>query len=142
VDRGTSKIIKLSDVDATGKYVPGARHRFGLSTTTRGARGACLVRVTLPPGHQSRAHFHVNAETFNYVLSVRVRVIVGAPGMETVDEVVGGDTFIYWDAGEIHESIDVSDTEPVETLGGYSVGSGEASGKFHVEPPVGQPDTV
>jgi uncharacterized RmlC-like cupin family protein len=133
------KIIKLSDVAPTETYEPGLRHRFGLTTDTCGAQGACLVRATIPPGHQTRAHFHVNAETFNYVLSGCVRVIVGAPGIETIDEVVGPDTFIYWAAGDIHKLINVSDTEPVELIGGYSVGSGEASGKIYTEPPVTQP---
>ncbi len=136
------KIIKLSDVYLTEKYEPGARHQFGLSTETCGARGACMVRVTIPPGRQTRAHFHVNAETFNYVLSGQLRVIVGAPGIETIDEVVGPDTFIYWDAGDVHKLINVSDTEPVEMIGGYSVGSGEASGKVYIEKPVDQPDAV
>jgi uncharacterized RmlC-like cupin family protein len=137
-----AKILKLNEVALTGQYEPGLRHRFGLSTETCGARGACLVRATIPPRHASRAHFHLNAETFNYVLSGRVRVIVGAPGMEIIDEIVGPDSFIYWDRGEIHKVINVSDTEPVEMVGGYSVGNGEASGKIYVEPPLDQPDAV
>lgn len=135
-------IIKLEEVKRTGKYEPGMTHMWGLTTETCGAQGACLCRVSIPPGHQTRAHFHLNAETFNFVLSGRARIIVGAPGMETMDEIVGPNTFIYWAKGEIHKVINVSDTETLEMVGGYSCGSGEASGKIYVEPPIDQPETT
>jgi uncharacterized RmlC-like cupin family protein len=135
------KIIKLDEVTPTGRYEPGLRHRFGLTTESCGATGGCLVRATIPVGHASRAHYHINAETFNFVLSGKLRVIIGPPGMELIDEVCGPNTFIYWARGEIHKVINVGDV-PVELVGGYSCGSGEASGKIYVEPPLDQPDAV
>jgi uncharacterized RmlC-like cupin family protein len=137
-----AKIVRLSETPSTGKYEPGLHHRFGLSTDTCGARGACLVRVTIPPKNRTRAHFHAAAETFLYVLSGHARVTHGAPGIEEFDEVIGPETFVYWDIGEIHTVTNISDTETVEIVGGYSIGSGEASKKIYVEPPVEQPDAV
>jgi uncharacterized RmlC-like cupin family protein len=134
-------VIKLEDIEASGKYEPGLRHRFGLTDATCDAKNICMLRASIPPGNRIRAHFHLKAETCIYILSGRAQVIMGAPGMQDEVYEVGPNTFVYMDEGEIHNFINLSQEETVELVASYSAPNGEATRKVYIEPPVDQTPT-
>lgn len=131
--------IPLEEVEGGNTYEPGLRHRFGLTDKTCGAKNICMLRATIPPGNRIRMHFHQAAECVIYFLEGKARIIMGAPGCEYEDYVVGPGSFVYMDAGEIHRVANLSEEEPVELVASYSAPNGEATNKIYVEGPVDQP---
>ena len=47
----------------------GLTYAAGVSAESAGARGICLVLLTMAPGQRARAHLHADHETAVYVLS-------------------------------------------------------------------------
>ena len=47
----------------------GFTYAAGISAESAGARGICMMLLTIPPGERARAHLHADHETAIYVLS-------------------------------------------------------------------------
>ncbi len=131
------KIVKLDAIRPNTDYEKSMTHRFGISDESVGARKITMTRGTIGPGKRTRAHYHVNAELAMYILSGRVRCVFGMPGVDAREEIVGPGCFIYVPLGEVHTFENLSATESAEWIAAYGgVGSGDATGKFAVEPPL------
>ncbi len=126
-----AKVISLRNVPVELRYEPGFELKFGITDETTGIQTATLVRTHFPPGSRSRAHYHEHGDLIWYCISGRAIWLIGKEKKEYVTE--AGD-FMYIPRGEIHSTINPSDTEPVEGVGGYGgCGNPYKSGKVFVE---------
>ena len=131
------RVIKVDSLKPNREYEKSMTHRFGVTDDTVAAEKITMTRGSIGPGKRTRAHYHVNAELAMFVLSGRVRCIFGMPGVETHEEIAEANSFIYVPRGEVHIFENLSQTESAEWIAAYGgVPSGEATGKFAVEPPL------
>jgi len=108
--------VSCKDIPLQRRYEPGFEMHFGITDETTGARNGCVSRTTFPPKIKSKTHVHTVGEMFWYCISGKAIWLVGEEKKEYVLE--PGD-FIYIPPGEPHSTINPSETEPVEGLGGY-----------------------
>jgi uncharacterized RmlC-like cupin family protein len=94
-----------------------------------------MQHAVIPPGHRGRAHYHINAARGTYILKGRLRFFFGPEYDQQVMDCEVGD-FVHTPRGEIHNAVNLSNTEPAEILSVY-VGATdrEATGKIVIEPP-------
>lgn len=85
----------------------------GISAESVGARGICLVKLTIPPGTRARAHLHEHHETAIHVLAGTSRFWWGER-LEHVEEAGPGD-YVYIPAGVPHLPANLGD-EPVVAI--------------------------
>jgi uncharacterized RmlC-like cupin family protein len=86
----------------------------GVSPETTGATSIWSGWVTTPAGAVSSVHHHGDCETAIYVLKGRARFLFG-PKLEQEFEVGPGD-FLFVPPFEIHQEVNLSDTEPCELI--------------------------
>ena len=86
----------------------------GVAPETTGATGIWSGYVTTPPGLTSSVHHHGDCETAIYVIKGRARFLFGEK-LERVVEVGPGD-FLFVPPFEIHQEVNLSDTEPCELI--------------------------
>jgi len=84
----------------------------GVSLGLVGARHIYMGISTVPPGHRSSPHWHVNCESALYVVRGHGRFVVGE-GLKEAHDIGPGD-FIYIPPGAIHQPVNLSTTEPLE----------------------------
>jgi uncharacterized RmlC-like cupin family protein len=127
-----AKVISVKNIPPDLKYEPGFELRFGITDETTGIQTATLVRTNFPPKSHSRAHYHESGDLIWYHISGPTAVwLIGKEKKEHVTE--PGD-FMFIPRGEIHSTINSSETEAVEGVGGYGGCSNPyKSGKVFVE---------
>ncbi len=114
------------------KYEPGFEMHYGITEESTGIQSATLYRTIFPPGKKSKAHYHTNGDLIWYHLSgPRAVWYIGEEREAHPTE--PGD-FIFIPRGEIHSTVNTSDSEAVHGVGGYGGCSGPwKSGKVFVE---------
>jgi uncharacterized RmlC-like cupin family protein len=99
----------------TGVVQSGSMAReAGVSPETTGATGIWSGYVTTPAGAVSAVHHHGDCETAIFVLKGRARFLFGEK-LENAFEVGPGD-FLFVPPFEIHQEVNLSDTEPCELI--------------------------
>jgi uncharacterized RmlC-like cupin family protein len=83
-----------------------------ISQTTAGALNIYMARFRVPPGAQSRPHYHENCESAVYMLTGGLRVRWG-DHLEKQLELEPGD-MVYVPPRETHILENVSDSEPAD----------------------------
>jgi len=84
----------------------GFTYAAGISAESAGARGICMVLLTIQPGDRARAHLHENHETAIYVISGESVMWYGER-LEKHMTVAAGD-MLYIPAGMPHLPANVS----------------------------------
>jgi len=138
-DKHRAIVMYRDDVDKNVNYEKQLSHQFGIDVTTCGSEDLVMSFVRIPPGHRSRAHYHINAALGQYFIKGRGKYFIGCgvDGEESEYDLVPG-TFIYIPKGVIHiiENTGDEDIESIACYGGVS--SGEATGKFFCEGPLAE----
>jgi uncharacterized RmlC-like cupin family protein len=127
------KDLKYSDRD--GKS-PG-HLQFGITEEKVGENPKIILgHGDLPPGYKSRRHYHPNfaVALFNY--SGHRRLIVG-PDHEKQEVDLGPGDFLFVPQGEIHNVVNLSDTEGTDVVFCYiGIGSMKEVKTVFLEPPL------
>ena len=112
--------IKGSGITRDTKYEPGILHQQGICSKTIEHIDPpfTLQHVIKPPGHISQPHYHIYCARGTYILKGRLRHFHGPFHDQQVFESEPGD-YIYTPKGEIHYTINLSDSEPVEFITTY-----------------------
>ena len=88
------------------------------------------------PADRGRRHYHVNCSVGQYVISGHKREVVG-PDYDKRDFDLGPGDFLFIAQGEIHGSVNLSDTEPYEIIFCYTgVKNRHEAKTIYVEPPL------
>ena len=103
-DQPDCRLIRAGETYA-GKQ--GLTYAAGISAESAGARGICMMLLTIEPGQRARAHLHENHETAIYVLSGESVMWYGER-LERRMTVAAGD-MLYIPAGMPHLPANVSD---------------------------------
>ena len=108
------KVVRPSE-RFSGVVQSGAMQReAGVAPETTGSTNIWSGWVTTPPGLTSTVHHHGDCETAIYVIKGRARFLFGAK-LENEIEVGPGD-FLFVPPFEIHQEVNLSDTEPCELI--------------------------
>ena len=92
----------------------GLTYAAGVSAESAGARGICLVLLTIAPGQRARAHLHADHETAVYVLSGESVMWYGER-LERRMTAAAGD-MVYIPAGMPHLPANLSDRPCVAVI--------------------------
>ncbi len=98
------------------KYEPGFEFHFGITDETTDTKHGTMTLTYFPPKSKSRSHIHEDGDLAWYCISGKAIWISGKEKKEYVME--RGD-FLYIPRGEVHSTINPSDTDPVEGIGCY-----------------------
>lgn len=128
-------IVRAKDLKDDKTYEPPYSIGYGICNDTVDNPTCIMGRTIIPSGARNQCHYHVNCEAAIYTVRGRRRVFVG-PSHEQQEYVVEAGDFIYVPRGEIHGSMNLSDTEPVEVIFCYiGVGSKDEAKTIKKEPP-------
>ena len=128
--------IKGKGLTRDTNYEPGIKHQQGICSKTIENIDPpfTLQHVIKPPGHVGSAHYHIHCARGTLVLKGRLRHFHGPLHNQQIFESEAGD-YIYTPKGEIHYTVNLSDTESVEFVTTYvGVTDVRQSGKVVVEP--------
>jgi uncharacterized RmlC-like cupin family protein len=105
--------MKLVKPTADERELPrGVLGGMEVSRATTGASNIFLGRIRVPPGAESRPHYHPKAESAVYMLSGRMEIRYG-DGFEETLTVEAGD-MLYVPPNETHLLRNPSNDEPAE----------------------------
>jgi uncharacterized RmlC-like cupin family protein len=93
----------------------GPLYAGGISAETVGAQAIWLGVIRMPPGTQTRAHFHEEHETAIYVMSGEVDLWYGEDLSH--HQIARAGDYIYIPAGVSHVAVNRSQTEPMIAIG-------------------------
>jgi uncharacterized RmlC-like cupin family protein len=110
-DQPDCRLIRAGESYA-GKQ--GFNYVTGISAESAGARGLCMMLLTIRPGERARAHLHADHETAIYVLSGESVMWYG-DRLERRMTVGAGD-MLYIPAGMPHLPANVSDAPCVAVI--------------------------
>jgi oxalate decarboxylase/phosphoglucose isomerase-like protein (cupin superfamily) len=130
-------VMYRDEVEKNVHYEKQLSHQFGIDIHTCGSESLVMSFVRIPPGHRSRAHYHIKADLGQYFIKGRGKYYIGCgvQGEEYTYDLVPG-TFIFIPKGVIH-IIENTGDEDIESIACYgNVGSGEETGKFYCEGPL------
>ena len=108
--------VSSKDLPLERKYEPVFLFHFGITDENTDTKHGTLTLTHFPPQSNRRSHIHENGDLAWYCLSGRAIWFIGKEKKEYLTE--AGD-FIYIPRGEIHSTINPSDTEPTEGIGAY-----------------------
>ena len=130
-----AKVIRGKDLENFKDYEPPYGIWCGISSKTVDNPRIAMSHVIVPAGARNGRHYHTNCNSAVYTIKGRRRMLFGPDDkMEEVE--VGPGDFIFIPKGEIHGSINVSDTEPSEMVACYiGVNSPDETGIVFVDPP-------
>ena len=130
-----AKVIRSKDVENFKNYEPPYGIWVGISNKTVDNPQIEMSHVIVPPGTRNGRHYHTHCNSAVYTIKGRRRMFFGPDDkMEEVE--VGPGDFIFIPKGEIHGSMNVSDTEPSEMVACYiGVNSPDETGIVFVDPP-------
>jgi uncharacterized RmlC-like cupin family protein len=125
-------VVKNENQDPDLVYEPGFEMHYGLTEESCGVNSVTLYRTIFLPSKKSKPHFHVSGDLVWYHLTgPKALWYIGKDGKEMATEV--GD-FISIPRGEIHLTVNTSDSEAIHGVGGYGgCGGPYQSGKIFVE---------
>ena len=83
-----------------------------ISQATTGATNVFMGRFRVPPGAQSRPHYHANCESALYMLSGSIEIRFGDQLEESL--IVEAGDMLYVPPRETHTVTNTSDSEPAE----------------------------
>lgn len=121
------------------KYEVQMEHFFAISKETCGS-DFVMDYCVIPVGNISRAHYHINSALGQYFIKGEGYYICGYGTEDEKKYYFKPGTFIYVPRGVIHKLVNTGDV-PIESVVAYSVGSGEATGKYYVEMPIEEKST-
>ena len=110
-DRPDCRLVRAGETYA-GKQ--GFNYVTGISAESAGARGLCMMLLTIRPGERARAHLHSDHETAIYVVSGESVMWYG-DRLERRMTVGAGD-MLYIPAGMPHLPANVSDAPCVAVI--------------------------
>jgi uncharacterized RmlC-like cupin family protein len=93
----------------------GPLYAGGISAESVGAQAIWLGMIRMPPGTQTKAHFHEDHETAIYVMSGEVDLLYGEDLSH--HEIARAGDYIYIPAGVSHVAVNRSQTEPMIAVG-------------------------
>lgn len=110
----TVRIVRRSDLSLQTSQTPGMQRVAAVAADTVGAKELWAGLVTLEPGARSGAHHHGDCESVIYVLRGQIRFRFGER-LEETEEAGAGD-FIYVPPNVIHQEINASETEGIDSI--------------------------
>jgi uncharacterized RmlC-like cupin family protein len=122
----------IERIDKSGK--PG-NIRFGIDHSRVENPKIVMGHNLIQPSFRGRRHYHANCNVGQYMISGHRRYLIGPDfAMQEID-IEPGD-FIFIPQGEIHGTINLSDTETSELVFCYTgVNSKEEAGTIYIDPP-------
>ena len=141
--RGTVVKKKVSDDDEKRFYPEYSvewysKYRDGIDKYSVPHTTMLSGRAYIPPGHKGRRHYHVNFDAGIFVVKGKLREILG-PDHDRIEVDVEEGDFIFLPKGEIHGSVNLSETEHAEIVWfkpGITCREDEFEGRVWVEPPL------
>jgi uncharacterized RmlC-like cupin family protein len=110
--------------------------QFGIYDKTVADPKMVMGHTIGPPGERGRRHYHTNCSVGMYRIKGRTRYFVG-PDDDIKEIDIGPGDFLFIPRGEIHGSLNLSETEPVELVFCYiGVNSPEEAKTVFAEPPL------
>ncbi len=109
-------------------------HFFAISEKSCGS-SFVMDYCVIPVGRISRAHYHINSALGQYFIKGEGYYICGYGTEDEKKYYFKPGTFIYVPRGVTHKLVNTGNVA-IESVVTYSVGSGEATGKYYVEPPI------
>ena len=107
-------VVRPPQFSSDRQYEPGIEINWAVNRETAGSRTAMAMVTVIPPGARNPAHYHSRAEAIAYVISGRARLTSGGEAHE-----VGPGCFTYTPPGEVHQWVNLSNTEEVRIIGIY-----------------------
>lgn len=116
------------------KYEVQMEHFFAISKDTCNS-DFVMDYTVIPVGSVSRAHCHINSALGQYFIKGEGYYLCGFNTEDEKKYYFHPGVFIYVPRGVTHKLVNTGNV-PIESITVYSVGSGEATGKYYVEPPI------
>ena len=137
----TAYTVSMYDEKVKGneQYEVQMEHFFAISRETCGS-DFVVDYCVIPVGSVSRAHVHINSALGQYFIKGEGYYIIGYGTEDEKKYYFKPGTFIYVPRGVIHKLVNTGDVT-IESITVYSVGSGEETGKYYVEPPIEEKTT-
>jgi uncharacterized RmlC-like cupin family protein len=108
------RVVRAGDLSPQTSQTPGMRRLAAVDADSAGSRNLWVGLVTLEPGARSSAHHHGDCESVVCMTAGRIRFRHGDRLEESID--AGPGDFIYVPPGLVHQEINLSDREPVESI--------------------------
>ena len=108
------RVVRADELSPQTSQTPGMRRLAAVSADTVGSRSLWVGRVTLDPGARSGAHHHGDCESVVCMTGGRIRFRYGDALEESID--AGPGDFIYVPPRLVHQEINLSDSQPVESI--------------------------
>ena len=108
------RVVRAGDLTSQTSQTPGMRRLAAVAADTVGSRNIWVGLVTLEPGARSGTHHHGDCESVVCMTAGRIRIRYGDRLEESVD--AGPGDFIYVPPELVHQEINLSDSEPVESI--------------------------
>ena len=108
--------VSTKNLSTVKDYEPGLLQWFGVTDETTDTKMGTVIRIQIPPTVKSKFHYHENGDLFFYVIS---GTCVWEVGEKREKITLEADDFIYIPRGEVHNTLNPSETETCEAVGGY-----------------------
>jgi uncharacterized RmlC-like cupin family protein len=108
------RVVRAGELSPQTSQTPGMVRLAAVAAGTVGSRNVWVGRVTLEPCARSGAHHHGDCESVICMTGGRIRLRFGERLEESVE--AGPGDFIYVPPQLVHQEINLSDSEPVESI--------------------------
>ena len=108
------RVVRAGELSPQTSQTPGMRRLTAVAADTVGSRHLWVGRVTLDPGARSGAHHHGDCESVVCLTAGRITFRFGERLEESIE--AGPGDFIYVPPRLVHQEINLSDSEPVDSI--------------------------
>ena len=108
------RVVRAGELSPQTSQTPGMRRLAAVAADTVGSRNLWVGRVTLDPGARSGAHHHGDCESVVCLTAGRITFRFGERLEESIE--AGPGDFIYVPPRLVHQEINLSDSEPVDSI--------------------------
>lgn len=110
----TVRIVHRGDLSPQTSQTPGMARLAAIAADTVGSKQLWAGVATMAPGARSGAHHHGDCESVIYVLSGQIQFRFGERLEESAE--AGAGDFIYVPPQVVHQEINASETEPIDSI--------------------------
>jgi len=108
------RVVRADELSPQTSQTPGMQRLAAVAADTVGSRNLWVGRVTLDPGARSGAHHHGDCESVVCLTAGRITFRFGERLEESIE--AGPGDFIYVPPRLVHQEINLSDSEPVDSI--------------------------
>ena len=126
-------VTRNEDIARDDQYEPTMEHRFGIGEHC-GSHELNIHTAYLEPGASTRAHYHIYSDLGAFVLEGGCTVVTWDKEHKREERSISAGDFVYVPRGVTHKMVNKSADTRFGLVASYNnTGTGEGSGKFHVE---------